>query len=403
MKKILFINTLYSPHIRGGAEIIFQEQVESFKNKGYGVAVLTTKSGNREINTAIVNGVKVYRAGIKNIYWHFTTNKPNRYIRMLWHLNDIYNAGMRKYVKKVIDIEKPDVVICHNLTGFSISIWDEIKAARLPVIQVLHDLYLMCPNSNMFKNGQTCDKQCRICRLMRRKHPQKSECIDAVVGVSAYVLNRLKANDYFKNVPSYVIYNAREISEPSKHLLWNGKGTLRLGYIGTLSRVKGIEWLITQFMSLDIDATLTIAGRGESAKYEKYLKELASGDKRIRFSGYVKSTDHYANIHVSVIPSQWADTFPTVAFESCACHVPVIATTMGGLPEIIKDNVNGWLCDANNQNSLGQKILEVYNSPELISSCSKHSRESVRSFLDIDRLTNEYEDVYKKTLRTITV
>jgi glycosyltransferase involved in cell wall biosynthesis len=168
------------------------------------------------------------------------------------------------------------------------------------------------------------------------------------------------------------------------------------GYIGTLSRVKGVEWLITQFMDLDINATLTIAGRGESVEYEEYLKNLASKDKRIRFSGYVKSTDHYANIHISVVPSQWADTFLTVAFESCACHVPVIATTMGGLPEIIKDNVNGWLCDANIQNSLGKTILKVYNSPKLISLYSMHSREFVRSFLDVDRLTSEYEYVYKK-------
>jgi hypothetical protein len=48
---------------------------------------------------------------------------------MLWHLKDMYNTGMKEYVRKVIDIEKPDAVVCHNLTRFSISIWDEIKAA----------------------------------------------------------------------------------------------------------------------------------------------------------------------------------------------------------------------------------------------------------------------------------
>jgi glycosyltransferase involved in cell wall biosynthesis len=400
MKKILFINTLYPPYIGGGAEIIFQEQVEAFKNRGYAVAVLTTKSGNR-VTIDTVNDVKVYRAGIRNVYWHFTTNKPNKYIRMLWHLKDMYNTRMKEYVQQVINIEKPDIVICHNLTGFSISIWDEIKAAGIPIIQVLHDLYLMCPNSNMFKNGQSCSEQCQVCKFMRRKHSEKSGYVDAVVGVSAYVLNRLKKNSYFKNVPSYVIYNARKILEPLKRLFWDRKEPLQLGYIGTLSRVKGVEWLITQFMSLDINAILTIAGRGESVEYEEYLKDLASIDNRICFIGYVKSIDYYANIHISVVPSQWADTFPTVAFESCACHVPVIATTMGGLPEIIKENINGWLCDVNNPNSLGDTILTVYNSPELISLYSKQSRESVKSFLDVDRLTSEYEDVYKQICKKI--
>jgi glycosyltransferase involved in cell wall biosynthesis len=392
MTKILFINTLYSPNIGGGAEIIFQEQVEGFKSRGYDVAVLTTKSG-KGIKTDIVNDVKVYRAGIKNIYWLFTINKPNKYVRMLWHLKDIYNKGMRKYAREIIAIEKPDIVICHNLSGFSISIWDEIKAGGLPIIQVLHDLYLMCPNSAMFKNGHACDRQCRICQLMRRNHPEKSQQVDVVIGVSTYVLNRLRENGYFKNASSYVVHNARKIPDISKYSLWNGIEPLRLGYIGTLSKVKGVEWLINQFMELDINATLTISGRGESIEYEAYLKDIAAHDKRISFHGYVKSTDHYANIHISVVPSQWADTFPTVAFESCAYHLPVITTRMGGLPEIIKEGINGWFCDVNNPDSLGKIILKIYNSPEIVRSCSAQAREVVKEMLDVDRMLNEYEKI----------
>jgi glycosyltransferase involved in cell wall biosynthesis len=392
MKKILFINSLYFPHIGGGAEIIFQEQVEGLKSRGYGAAVLTTKS-HKGIKTEVINDVNVYRAGIKNIYWHFIASKPNKYIRMLWHLKDMYNTGMRKCVKEVIDIEKPDVVICHNLTGFSIAVWDEVKAAKLPIVQVLHDLYLMCPNSNMFKEGMSCDKQCLTCQLMRRKHLKKSQYIDAVVGVSAYILSRLKENGYFKNVPSYIIHNAREIPEPSKHLVWDGKEPLRLGYIGTLSKSKGIECLICQFMDLDINATLTIAGKGASVEYEMYLKKIASRDKRIRFSGYVKSTEHYANIHVLVVPSLWNESLGMVAFEACAYHVPVIATMKGGLPEIIKGGVNGWLCDINNQNFLGEMILKVYNSPETVRAYSEQAREAVKEMLGVNQMLEAYREV----------
>jgi glycosyltransferase involved in cell wall biosynthesis len=394
MIKILFINTLYFPNIGGGAEIIFQEQVEGFKSRGYNVAVLTTNSG-KGIKTDIVNDVRVYRAGIKNIYFHATANKPNKYVRMIWHLKDIYNREMRKYVKEVIEIEKPNVAICHNLCGFSIAVWDEIKAAGLPVIQVLHDLYLICPNSSMFKNENACGKQCRICQMARRNHPEKSQQVDAVVGVSSYVLSRLKENGYFKNLPSYVIHNAREIPKPPKYLVWNGEETLRLGFMGTLSKVKGVEWLITQFMNLDINATLTIAGRGNSIEYEEYLKDLAAHDKRISFRGYVKSADHYAGIHVSVVPSQWPDTFPGVAYESCAHHVPVITTRMGGLPEIIKEGMNGWFCDVNNLYSLGETILEIYNSPETVRIYSAQAREAVKEMLDVEGNLNRYGKMVK--------
>jgi hypothetical protein len=100
MKKILFINSLYFPNIIGGAEIIMQEQAEHFNQMGYHVAVLTTGEKGNGLNTDMVNGIKVYRAGIKNIYWFYTPNKPNKYVRMLWHLKDIYNNGMCTYVKE---------------------------------------------------------------------------------------------------------------------------------------------------------------------------------------------------------------------------------------------------------------------------------------------------------------
>ncbi|KAA6343180.1 N-acetyl-alpha-D-glucosaminyl L-malate synthase [termite gut metagenome] len=394
MKRILFINSLYFPNIIGGAEIIMQEQAEHFNQMGYHVAVLTTGEKSNGLNTDMVNGIKVYRAGIKNIYWFYTPNKPNKYVRMLWHLKDIYNKGMRTYVKEVIDIEKPDVVFCHNLCGFSISAWDEIKAARLPIIQVLHDLYLMCPRSTMFKKGHACEKQCDVCHWMCLNHREKSQVVDAVVGVSAYMLNRLKQSGYFENVPSYVIHNARNISEPSKKLFWNGTAPLRLGYIGTLSKVKGVEWLITQFKHLNnINAILTIAGRGESIEYEKYLKELALEDNRITFSGYIKRENLFSQIDVLIVPSIWNEPLGMVAIESCAYHVPVIATKMGGLPEIIKDGVNGWLCDVDNSDSLGKTILHIYNSPELLHSVSNRARESVSEMLDMERMMIKYEEL----------
>lgn len=396
MKKILFINTLYSPNIGGGAEIIFQEQVEAFSRKGYQVVVLTTGK-EKGLKIDIISGIKVYRAKIENIYWHFTEEKSkNKYIRMIWHLKDMYNKEMNKHVKNVINLEQPDIAICHNIAGFSISIWDELKAANIRIIQVLHDLYLMCPGSNMFKNGQACQKQCRICCYMRKKHIKKSQKVDSVIGVSNYVLNRLKENGYFKNVPSHVIYNARNIPEISNSLSWNGKDSLNIGYIGTLSKVKGVEWLINQFMELDINATLTIAGRGESEDYEKYLKQLAAKDNRIKFTGYVKPKDHYANIHISIIPSKGSDSFPTVAFESCAYNVPVIATDIGGLPEIIKSGKNGWLIDWRDPDSLGKTILVAYESPDILQEYSFQAREEVRILTDTERVISEYINIIDK-------
>lgn len=398
MKKILFINSLYTPHIGGGAEIIFQEQVEGFKQIGYDVVVATTDK-KKGLHKDYINEIPVYRIGIENLYWHFSQEKSsNKYIRLLWHIKDRYNSKMREYIKAIIKLENPNIVICHNITGFSISIWDEIKAAKLPIIQVLHDLYFLCINSNMFRNEHTCEQQCTICRYMRNKHIIKSQTVDAVIGVSNYILNKLKDNGYFKNVPSHVIYNAREIAEPLTQLTWNGKTPLRIGYIGTLSKAKGVEWLISQFMKLNIDATLEIAGKGESIVYENYLKNLASRDKRIHFLGYAKSKEFYQKIHILAVPSLCNEALGLVAIESCANNIPVITSARGGLKEIIKDDYNGLYCDANLPDSLSEKIKQIYDDHTLLTRLQESARESVFSFLNTSQMIQNYEEIVTKCM-----
>lgn len=397
MKKILVINTLYSPHIGGGAEIMCQELSEALAKYGYHVAVLTTGPKGSGLVIDYINGITVYRAGIRNQYWQYE-KKQSRVQHFLWHVRDSYNFSMQPSVEAVIQREHPDIALCHNMTGFSISAWAVLKKHQIPIIEVLHDQYMRCPNSNATKKGMPCKGQCVLCRVMRMPHRMWSDKVDAVVGVSHYVLNSLTQLGYFSKSKQYVIHNARKIAEPKTYLTWDGVEPLRIGYIGTLSKVKGVEWLIRSFMNLDMNATLTIAGKGETAAYEDELKALAASDSRIRFSGYVKSDEHYKNIHLSVIPSLWPDTFPTVAFESCAYHVPVIATNRGGLPEIIKDGVNGIIINPSSQEVLENAILKLYDNPSYLGVMARKSYIAVSSLLEYNRWVNDFISIVDNLL-----
>jgi len=399
MVRILVINTLYSPNIGGGAEIICQEQAEALSARGHHVAVLTTGQKGAGLVADSVNGLPVYRAAIRNQYWHFTP-QSSRLQHMLWHLRDVYNVGMNHYVDEVIRKEQPDVVLCHNMSGFSVSAWTVAKRHDLPIIEVLHDQYLRCPGSNAFKNGHPCAGRCKACRLLRLPHRRMSDKVDAAVGVSDFVLKSLTNLGYFSCSRKYVIHNARKFDVRPRLVRWTDDVPLRIGYIGTLSEVKGVEWLIRTFLKLNINATLTIAGRGATIEYENHLRDIASADKRITFSGYTTPARHYPNIDLSVVPSLWTDTFPTVAFESCAYGVPVIATNRGGLPEIIHDGVNGLVCDADDYDSLGKSILRLASSPSLLAVLSDACPQSVHEMTDvegwIDRVEGVIHDVVGK-------
>lgn len=398
--KLLFISSLYAPNIGGGAEIILQRTVEGLYERGYKVAVLATgpESGLKEDR---VNQIKVYRAGLRNFYWHFTDQRPGKLARLGWHLRDRYNGGMREYVRRVITLEKPDLVVCHNLPGWSVSAWDEITAAGIPIVQVLHDLYLLCPSSTMFKNGQSCRNQCSRCEGFRKGHDARSAQVDTVVGVSRFMLDTLQAKGYFSNARGYVVHNASPCPAlPVKvKQLEAGpkKAPLRFGFMGSLSEPKGVRWLIEQFQALPFDATLQIAGRGQLDD-EARFKALAAGSPRISFVGYQTPEAFYQQIDVAIVPSIWNEPFGMVAVEACAYARPVIASRMGGLPEIIQDQLNGLLCSPDDPDSLGLAMLKLHQQPALLARLSAQARVSVASLLDQDLMLDSYQSIFAQTL-----
>ncbi|MCQ3000997.1 glycosyltransferase family 4 protein [Pseudomonas syringae] len=397
--KALFISSLYAPDIGGGAEIILQRTVEGLQQRGYQVAVLATGPQSGLVEET-VNLVKVYRAGLRNFYWHFSAQRPGKLARLGWHLRDRYNAGMRDYVKQVIAQEKPDLVVCHNLTGWSVSAWDEITAAGLPIVQVLHDLYLLCPGSTMFSKGQSCKTQCGRCEHFRKGHEARSAQVNTVVGVSRYMLDTLQAQGYFKGARGYIVHNAsprpaipikvKSLGPPAKN------APLRFGYMGTLSEPKGLRWLIEQFQQLPIDATLQIAGRGQLDDEERF-KALALSPK-ISFVGYQSPEDFYKQIDVAIVPSIWNEPFGMVAVEACSWSVPVIASRMGGLPEIIQDQFNGLLCSPDDPDSLGVAMLRLHQQPELLARLSAQARISVGALTDLQLMLDSYESILEQTL-----
>ena len=390
---ILFLSSLYSPHIGGGAEIVLQRTVEGLQQRGDKVCVLST-GPNPGLAMESVRGVRVYRAGLLNTYWHFTEQRPGALARLGWHLRDRYNTGMRPFVREVIKAEAIDLVVCHNLSGWSVAVWDEISKAGLPIVQVLHDMYLMCPSSNMFKSNASCKTPCTLCKSFRQGCAERSAQVDAVVGVSQYLLDKLKAASYFRNASQQVIYSATpkiEASHPGLGRQCESE-PLRFGYLGTLSEPKGLRWLVEAFKALPFNATLQIAGRGQM-DFEKQLKQEADCEG-IHFVGYQSPETFYRQIDVAIVPSIWNEPFGLVAVEACAHSVPVIASNRGGLPEIIRDGVNGMLCDPDEPQSLGLAMLQMYREPALRERLRAQARGSVEHLLDQERMLDSYQELF---------
>ena len=395
---ILIASSYYNPDIGGGAEIMLQLQAEEFAKRKHNVNVMVLTSNKEEYTETSDNEIKIYRCPIKNLYWPLTNQKSNIIIRLLWHIIDIYNILYNKYINKCISEIKPDIVICHNLAGWSVYLWKQFRKLNIPIIQIIHDYYLLCPNSNMCKGGIPCKKQCITCKLFTFANKQLSKDIDGVVCVSQTVMNKIHKNSLFRNSNKNVIYNALDIKHKRKTDVWKGNRKLKLGFIGTLSPVKGISNLIKAFNAITVDAELYIAGKPISNEYNEYLKKIAADNKNIHFLGYCKPDHFFEKIDLAIFPSIWEEPFGLVAIEACVHDVPCIVPSSGGLSEIIKDNINGIYCNSKDINSIKEKIEYVYNNPELYYKLTTNTYNSIERFINTNEWIEKYENLCKNIL-----
>ncbi|NBA78620.1 glycosyltransferase [Emticicia sp. ODNR4P] len=388
MANILLINSFYYPNIGGGAEVMVQIQAEEFLKRGHKVTILCT--GKKTLPPYENNGITVYTIGLRNIYWPYRSKRKSIISRVIWHLLDSYNIMMKSAVNSMLVVLRPDFVYCHNLSGFSVAILDSLKKYSIPFAQVIHDQYWVCPSSDKFSNGKHCDSQCTSCKLFRLPHRRISKIAPVLIGVSDFIVQSYEQEGFFEGIPKHTVHNSRILNIDSA-IKKQENSKLCFGFIGTISSSKGIEVLLESFVNSKTNSVLLIAGTGEEELLNELIIKYQS--EAIKFIGYADSAKFYTQIDYLVIPSLWPDTFPTVAIESLYSGVPVIASRIGGLPEIVKHDINGLLFSPGEVKELSEIFNKIFNGYYNTKLWYDNSKKSVEEFSSISRMIEKYEDI----------
>lgn len=380
--KILIFNELYTPYSKGGAEKSTQLLAETLSKLGNEVHICT--SSKKESNETI-NGVFVHRRKQHNVYWSFDKDNHASYAKILWHFLEIYNILVYKDIKKLISQIKPDIIHTNVFTGYSVIIWQIAKQQQIPIIHTLRDYYLMCIRSTLFNNEKNCLNRCSICKIASYSKRLLSQKVDAVVGISEFILNTHLQHSYFKNTfIKEIIPNS--VSMP----VIKGKIQRKniIGFLGRIHPSKGIEILIENFLKVNPENyILQIAGNGNEA----YINTLKAKycDQRIQFIGKVKSEIFLRNIKLLIVPSLWQEPFGRVIIEANAYNCPVLVSNRGGMPELINGN-NGKVFNLEQKNSLFIMLQEFING-KLTFSIEQKQKE-----YDNTTIANSYLNIYKK-------
>jgi len=348
--KILRLTTLLD---FGGQEkkyISFTEKPELLKNE-YAFAAIGY-GGNAE---------KILKE--KGFEVHILNRKfPIKNLSNIW--------AVYKLIKKV----KPDVV--H--TAAAEANFHGIIAAKLAGVKTIIGEEIGIPNHS--KTAQS---------IFRKVYTLANK----IICVSESVKIHLVKIGEIPGEKGIVIYNPVSASKPFPA---TKSDTFNIVYVGRLEKVKNVETLIKAFSKIqNKNIQLTIVGDGrERENLKNLVKENNSSDK-VNFIGFSNEPSRYlSSADLFVLPS-YSEGFGIAAVEAMFLKIPVLATNVGGIPEFITDNENGWLFNPNDETELKNKLENILNSRHLKEIGEKGYESAINTFT-IENYVKILETIYEK-------
>ena len=329
-------------------------------------------------------------------------------------LSGIYNPWSRRRFRDFIKETKPDIIHIHNLFPLiSPSILAEAKKANLPVVMTVHNYRLICPTGLHFSHGEICER----CSGGQEQHCILHNCENSIVKSAGYAMRNWwarKQRYYLDNVSMFACLTEFQkkrlvsagfeaermeilpnmVQTPIASDAMDGGGEY-VGYVGRLSPEKGISVLV-HAARLCRDVPFTAAGAYDrmadlSSQVPENFTLLGHCDRRAL-------ADFYSKAKIIVLPSVCFEGFPTILVEAMLLGKPIICSNIGGLPEIVDDEVTGLLVKPGDADELAQKIRYLWNNPELCMRMGEAGREKALREYSEGRYYKRLMDIYQEAI-----
>ncbi len=416
--RILFVSHLFLPRNFGGTEVYTFNIASEMKRRGHDVSVLTCesfKTGQRNEVRALDDvheGLDIHRIFL-NIR---LMDDPVR----AEYFNPFVEQHLLDYYREI----RPDVVHVHHACYLSTAVITAAQKLNIPTAFTATDFWMICPDSQLLRwDGSLCDGPTNIADCLRcythlstraKKYRWAMKSLP-----DGLVKQLVKSSERFGSTLLWqfrVLHAANHRAEwnraifnsvglfisPSRFLetmfLRNGltnphrafapfgvsssmvetktqkkpSAVLRFGFIGTISKHKGLHVLIEAFRELKESepAQLIVHGGLQfDPPYGRRILRLANGCSRIHFAGtfpHEQMSEVFRGIDVLVVPSSWYENTPLVIYSALAMETPVICSNLGGMAEVIQPGKNGLTFEAENSKALAACLRQFIEQPDLV-------------------------------------
>lgn len=182
-------------------------------------------------------------------------------------------------------------------------------------------------------------------------------------------------------------------------------GPWTLGTIALFRPRKGTEVLLQAVGLLKRQGTivnLKCIGPFETATYGEELKSLVSElgiVEQVEWTGFERDIkSRLAQLHALILPSLYGEGLPMVVLEAMAAGVPVVASRVEGVPEALRDGIDGYICQPNDPQDLAAKLARLLNHPEKWPDLSRSAWHQHRQNFSDEAMAKKLADVYDRLL-----
>lgn len=193
---------------------------------------------------------------------------------------------------------------------------------------------------------------------------------------------KAKTTVFYSGVDTDKFQPSSEIRNDFRRRLGYSEKDFVLLFVGRITKEKGIFELLDAFSQLikkyPSPKLLFVGPLFDEARFKKTVCRLGI-KKSVTVSGGVghEEIPYYMNSSDAFVFPSWMEGLPNVVMEACACGLPVVASNVGGIPELIENEVTGFMVPPQSPEDLIEKLSLVIENPEVSNALAKKARQKM--------------------------
>ncbi|OLC95798.1 MAG: glycosyl transferase family 1 [Acidobacteria bacterium] len=336
---------------------------------------------------------------------------------LLWQAG--WSRQSFREVRSLLRRERPDVAHVYNtLALVTPSVYYACRDEGVPIVQTLYNYRLVCPAGSLLRKGRICEEcidhslwrsvrygcyrnsrvQTAAVAGMLYRHRRRatwSQMIDAYLVPTEFMRRKLIEG----GLPADKIVVKPNFHEPDAGLREASDGSAL--YVGRLTEEKGLRVLVAAWKQMKSPPRLRLIGDGPlREELERAAGVSRGGIEVLGQRSQAETMEYLKKAALVVLPSAWYEGFPHVILEAYACGIPILASRIGTLADVIEDGVTGLLAEPGDPAELAKKVRWIIENESAARQIGLNGRRAYETLYTAERNYLHLMAIYQRAIET---